>query len=216
MGGAIPLGIGAKLARPERPLMVATGDGCMLMHGMELHTAAREGVPLIIAVMNNQSYGNIYFRASKMGPGPERLTEIPGIDWVAFARSMGAEGERVEQPGDIAAAVGARARAAGPICSTSTSTRPIRRRWASGGNARKNGRTTTDGHAARSDGNARRCRPRHVRAHGLRPCSRRGPRRSSARSTCECSTTRASRPRSARWASTSDSTACCPTRCASW
>ena len=42
MGGAIPLGIGAKLARPERPLMVATGDGCMLMHGMEVHTAARE------------------------------------------------------------------------------------------------------------------------------------------------------------------------------
>jgi acetolactate synthase I/II/III large subunit len=105
MGGAIPLGIGAKLARPERPLMVATGDGCMLMHGMEVHTAAREKIPLVIAVMNNHSYGNIYFRASKMGPGPERITEISGIDWVAFATSMGAEGERVDRPGDIAAAV---------------------------------------------------------------------------------------------------------------
>ena len=47
---------GAKLARPERPLMVATGDGCMLMHGMEVHTAAREKVPLVIALMNNQSF----------------------------------------------------------------------------------------------------------------------------------------------------------------
>ncbi len=106
MGGAIPLGIGAKLARPERPLMVVTGDGCMLMHGMEVHTAAREKVPMIIAVINNRSYGNIYFRASKMGPGPERLTDIPGIDWVGFARSMGAEGERIERPDEIAAAVG--------------------------------------------------------------------------------------------------------------
>ncbi|MDD5641146.1 MAG: thiamine pyrophosphate-dependent enzyme, partial [Syntrophales bacterium] len=31
MGWAIPAGIGAKLARPERPLAVVTGDGCMLM-----------------------------------------------------------------------------------------------------------------------------------------------------------------------------------------
>jgi acetolactate synthase-1/2/3 large subunit len=114
MGGAIPLGIGAKLARPERPLMVATGDGCMLMHGMELHTAAREKVPLIIAVMNNQAYGNIYYHASTMGPGPQHLTDIPGIDWLAFARAMGGDGERVERPGDIAAAVGRALRSNGP------------------------------------------------------------------------------------------------------
>jgi acetolactate synthase I/II/III large subunit len=114
MGGAIPLGIGAKLARPERPLMVATGDGCMLMHGMELHTAAREKVPLVIALMNNQSYGNIYFRASKMGPGPEHLTDIPGIDWVAFAKSMGGDGERVDSPEHIAAAVDRGLGASGP------------------------------------------------------------------------------------------------------
>lgn len=103
MGGAIPLGIGAKMARPERPLMVATGDGCMLMHGMELHTAAREKVPLVVALMNNHSYGNIYFRAAQMGPGPEHLTDIQGIDWVAFAKSMGGDGERVEHPENIAA-----------------------------------------------------------------------------------------------------------------
>jgi acetolactate synthase-1/2/3 large subunit len=114
MGGAIPLGIGAKLARPEQPLMVATGDGCMLMHGMEVHTAAREKVPLVIALMNNQAYGNIYYRASTMGPGPQHLTDIPGIDWVAFAKSMGGDGERVDGPGDIAAAVGRALGATGP------------------------------------------------------------------------------------------------------
>lgn len=114
MGGAIPLGIGAKLARPERPLMVATGDGCMLMHGMEFHTAAREAIPMIVAVMNNRCYGNIYFRASKMGPGPERLTDIPGIDWVAFAKSMGGDGERIDAADQIAAAVRRACAAKGP------------------------------------------------------------------------------------------------------
>jgi acetolactate synthase I/II/III large subunit len=105
MGGAIPLGIGAKLAQPDRPLVVATGDGCMLMHGMELHTAAREEVPIIVALMDNESYGNIWFRAHGLGPGPERLTDITGMDWVGFARSVGAAGERVEHPGEIAGAV---------------------------------------------------------------------------------------------------------------
>jgi acetolactate synthase-1/2/3 large subunit len=114
MGGAIPLGIGAKLARPERPLMIATGDGCMLMHGMELHTAAREQIPLIVAVMNNGAYGNIWYRAHTMGPGPERLTGIPGIDWVAFARSMGADGEIIEHPDAIAEAVARGLRSSGP------------------------------------------------------------------------------------------------------
>ena len=93
---------------------VGHGDGCMLMHGMELHTAAREGIPIIVAVMNNAAYGNIYYRAHAMGPGPERLTDIPGMDWVAFARSVGADGERVERPGDIAAAVARALAAAGP------------------------------------------------------------------------------------------------------
>lgn len=105
MGGAIPLGIGAKLARPDRPLMVATGDGCMLMHGMELFSAVRERAPLVVAVIDNRAYGNIWYRAHALGPGPERLTEIPGIDWAAFARSIGARGEVVEQPADIAPAL---------------------------------------------------------------------------------------------------------------
>jgi len=114
MGGAIPLGIGAKLARPKLPLMVATGDGCMLMHGMEIHTGAREKIPMVIALMNNHSYGNIYYRASKMGPAEESLTEIRGIDWVAFVQSMGANGERVERPDQIAGACTRALAASGP------------------------------------------------------------------------------------------------------
>lgn len=105
MGGAIPLGLGVQLALPDQPVVIATGDGCMLMHGMEFHTAAREGIPIIIALMDNHSYGNIWYRANKMGAGPESLTDIPGIDWVEYAKSMGGDGERVDKPEDIAAAV---------------------------------------------------------------------------------------------------------------
>ncbi|MHB1518385.1 MAG: thiamine pyrophosphate-dependent enzyme [Acidimicrobiales bacterium] len=109
-----PLGIGAWLARPDRPLMVATGDGCMLMHGLELHSAVRQGVPLIVALMDNRAYGNIWYRAHRLGPGPEGLTEISDIDWVAFARSMGARGEVVDDPGDTALAVTRALESGGP------------------------------------------------------------------------------------------------------
>jgi acetolactate synthase-1/2/3 large subunit len=114
MGGAVPLAIGAKLARPEHPMVVATGDGCMLMHGMELHTAAREGVPLVVALMDNRSYGNIWYRAHTMGPGPERLTDIPGADWVGFCRAMGGDGEEVDRPERIARATERALEASGP------------------------------------------------------------------------------------------------------
>lgn len=104
MGGAIPLGIGAKLARPDRPLVIATGDGCMLMHGMEIHTAARHRVPVVILVFDNRSYGNIWDRAHGLGTGPEGLTDISGIDWPGFARSLGGDGVTVEQPEQLAGA----------------------------------------------------------------------------------------------------------------
>lgn len=114
MGGAIPLGIGVKAARPDQPVLVATGDGCMLMHGMELHTAAAHELPMTIAVMNNHAYGNIYYRAHAMGPGPEHLTDIEGVDWVEFARSLGGDGETVHEPDAIGSAAERALDATGP------------------------------------------------------------------------------------------------------
>ena len=49
-----------------------------------------------------------------MGPGPESLTDIPGMDWVGFCRSVGGGGEAVEHPDDVAAAVARALDAPGP------------------------------------------------------------------------------------------------------
>jgi acetolactate synthase-1/2/3 large subunit len=101
MGAAIPLAIGAKAARPDTVCVAVTGDGCMLMHGMELHTAVQHDLPIVVVVMNNGAYGNIWFRAHAMGPGPESLTDIRDTDWVGFARSMGALGVSVQKPDEL-------------------------------------------------------------------------------------------------------------------
>ena len=72
MGWAIPAGLGARLARPDLPVVVVTGDGGMLMHGMEIQTAARYRVPVIFLVINNSALGNVWLRAQTGRPRPRR------------------------------------------------------------------------------------------------------------------------------------------------
>ncbi len=115
MGWAIPAAIGGKLARPDLPVAVITGDGCMRMHGMEIATAARYRVPVLFVVSNNSSLGNVYLRAKKENAGAAEMTPLPEVDWAAFGRVLGADGARVERPGDLAAAVQAATRASGPF-----------------------------------------------------------------------------------------------------
>jgi acetolactate synthase-1/2/3 large subunit len=101
MGWAIPAGIGARLARPDQPVVVVTGDGCMLMHGMEIQTAARYQIPVIFLVINNSALGNVWLRAQQEGPGPAALTELPTHDWAGFARSLGLQAATVSAPAEL-------------------------------------------------------------------------------------------------------------------
>lgn len=98
MGWAIPAGIGAKLAQPHKPCCVITGDGCMLMHGMEIQTAARYHVAVIFVIINNSALGNVYLRAENEGEMAAKLTTLPDHDWVGFAESLGVKGETVRDP----------------------------------------------------------------------------------------------------------------------
>ena len=53
MGFGLPASIGAKLGAPERPVAALIGDGGFLMSGMELVTAARDAIPLLVIVFND-------------------------------------------------------------------------------------------------------------------------------------------------------------------
>jgi acetolactate synthase-1/2/3 large subunit len=101
MGWAIPAAIGTKLARPDLPCAVVTGDGCMLMHGIEIQTAARYGLAIVFVVINNSALGNVYLRAKQMSPSATALSILPTHDWSQFARSLGADGVVVDKPGDL-------------------------------------------------------------------------------------------------------------------
>jgi acetolactate synthase-1/2/3 large subunit len=87
----------------------------MRMHGVEVQSAARAGLPLIFVVSNNAALGNVWLRAHTLGPVPTHLTEAPDQDWAGFARSLGCDGTTVRKPTELIPAL-ERALAANKAC----------------------------------------------------------------------------------------------------
>lgn len=114
MGWALGAANGAAAARPGRPVVVFTGDGCMQMHGMEVQTAARYGLRVIYVVSNNGALGNVWLRAHEVGPLGAELTTVPDHDFAAFARSLSCPAETVRTPAELGPALQRAAAATGP------------------------------------------------------------------------------------------------------
>lgn len=106
MGWAVAAGIGVRLGAPHRPCLVVTGDGCMLMHGMEMQTAARYGIKVIFIVLNNAAHGAIHIDAITKRTVAEQFSKLPRHDWTRFAQSVGVPARQVDSLVDLEQAVG--------------------------------------------------------------------------------------------------------------
>jgi len=95
MGIALPGGIAAALADPDRPVVAAMGDGGFLMNSQELETAKRLGVGFTSVVMNDDDYGLISWKQT-MHRGRSVSTRISNPNLVAYAESFGIPGYRPE------------------------------------------------------------------------------------------------------------------------
>jgi 3D-(3,5/4)-trihydroxycyclohexane-1,2-dione acylhydrolase (decyclizing) len=94
MGYEIAGGLGAKLARPEREVCVLVGDGSYLMLNSEIATSVALGAKLIIVVLDNGGFGCIErLQAATGGASFNNLLTGPRVDFVAHARSLGAQAE---------------------------------------------------------------------------------------------------------------------------
>jgi 3D-(3,5/4)-trihydroxycyclohexane-1,2-dione acylhydrolase (decyclizing) len=120
MGYEIAGGLGAKLACPEREVIVFVGDGSYLMLNSEIATSVMLGTKLIVVVLDNRGYGCINRLQQACGGAPfNNLLDdclqgplgAPAIDFAAHARSLGAQGEHVADVAGLEAAL-VRARAA--------------------------------------------------------------------------------------------------------
>jgi len=103
MGWAIPASIGAKFARPDKVTVAVVGDGCMLMQGMEIQTAARYKLKnMIFVVLNNKAHGNPKLRSGGFSAEAEEITDIIDHNWAGFAESLGLIGLTAHRPDELA------------------------------------------------------------------------------------------------------------------
>ena len=110
MGFAVAGSIGAKLAAPDKPVVSLCGDGAFMMNASAVLTAVEYQIPVVWVVWNNFGYCSI--RDQQRGYfGKDReiavsFTDSKGklfsADYAMMARSMGAAGQTVEKPADLA------------------------------------------------------------------------------------------------------------------
>ena len=62
MAWTLPGAMGAKIAQPDRKVLVVTGDGAFLMNSQEIETAVREHIPLVVLVWVDNGYGLISWK----------------------------------------------------------------------------------------------------------------------------------------------------------
>jgi acetolactate synthase-1/2/3 large subunit len=105
MGYGLPAAIGAKLARPARPVLCLAGDGCFMMSSHELATAVKLKLPIVIVVFDNQMYGTIRMHQEKWFPERVYGTDLDNPDFVALARAFGAHSQSVESAEQLIEAV---------------------------------------------------------------------------------------------------------------
>ncbi|MDD9205538.1 thiamine pyrophosphate-dependent enzyme [Georgenia sp. 10Sc9-8] len=100
MGFSLPAAIGAKLARPDRPVVCTTGDGGFAMVQGELRLASSLGLGMIVVVFCDGSLNRIELKQMRLGY-PSTATRIEGSDIVRLAESMDCYGARVQSTAEL-------------------------------------------------------------------------------------------------------------------
>ncbi|MFJ8260934.1 acetolactate synthase large subunit [Rummeliibacillus sp. NPDC094406] len=100
MGIAVPGAIAAKLAHPEKPVIAITGDGGFLMNGVELATAKRLGLAIVIVIFHDSKFGLIEWKQLNKFNRSNAI-EFEDPDFIEFAKSFGAKGIKVTHSEDL-------------------------------------------------------------------------------------------------------------------
>lgn len=105
LGFAYPTALGAKVGRPQRPVVAVVGDGGFLFTATEMATAAQYGIATVTVVFDDGAYGNSNRDQRERFGGREIGTQLRNPDWVALARAFGIDAVAVSGPEDLGPAV---------------------------------------------------------------------------------------------------------------
>lgn len=108
MGYAVPAAMGAKVGAPDRTVWAIDGDGCFQMTNQELTTCALNGIPVKIAIINNESLGMVrqwqsLFYNERYSNTDLHSKRIP--DFAKLGEAMGCVGLRAESRDEVDAVI---------------------------------------------------------------------------------------------------------------
>ena len=101
MGSGVPSAIAAKLAHPERVVVMHAGDGGFLMTGQEMATAKQYGANIIAIVYNNGGYNSIRMHQEAQYPGRRYGTDLVNPDFAALGAAYGALSFKVSRDAEF-------------------------------------------------------------------------------------------------------------------
>jgi len=102
MGVGVPFAVGAKIARPDRLVIAICGDMGFALSAMDLETAVRHRIPVIIVVVNNEGNTGAIMEEIFFPGRDERVTMFqPDIHYEHIMRAFGGHAEYVERPEQV-------------------------------------------------------------------------------------------------------------------
>jgi thiamine pyrophosphate-dependent acetolactate synthase large subunit-like protein len=102
LGIGLPFGLAARAARPGEPVFVFTGDGAFGLSAIEVDTAARHGLGVVIVVVNNGGWGDVRHEQRMFyGPEADQGAELSTMRYDLLAHAVGGHGERVTEPSEV-------------------------------------------------------------------------------------------------------------------
>jgi acetolactate synthase I/II/III large subunit len=105
LGVGVPFAVAAALAFPGRQVISINGDGAFGINAMEIDTAVRHGAKAVFIVSNNAAWNIERFDQESNYGGRVVGTVLRHSDYAGMAVALGAHGERVEKPEDLAGAL---------------------------------------------------------------------------------------------------------------
>ena len=96
LGYAYPTALGCQTAYPDRKVIALCGDGGFMYSPQELSTAMRYGLNTVAVVFNNGAYGASRWDQQHQFNGRYIGTDLFNPDFVAMAKSFGAEGIKTD------------------------------------------------------------------------------------------------------------------------
>ncbi len=98
MACGMPYAIAAQVAFPDRQVIGIVGDGGFTMLMGEIITAVTYKLPIKLVIIKNNELGQIKWEQMVFDGNPQYQVDLMPIDFVALARSVGAEGVRIDDP----------------------------------------------------------------------------------------------------------------------